>query len=348
MQFLKPSAIFFASIAVAVAEHQHGMQHFHRRQMNSTSSDISTTLTVYQTVVHTITSCAPTITNCPARSSAGAGVITDVIVLTTTICPVSAAESVASSIISAAGGSSNAFTGTPASSTLNTPLGTGLAGGGGQGVSGTSGGIGDSSASGTILTYMLGAGSSTTIATTTLKHTSTATAYVTQYVTRSHSAAAIATGGAAVTQGGAPGTQIGAAVTQTGATGAASQAEQTTTITSSSTMTEYITVMLAPSSSGLPANGVTGGSSTGGNGIGSGNGGESGIGSGSCDCATVAPVTVTVALATVTVVSYPYDLYVLKCKLTPNRPTVQWLPRPVLLHLLQPPLVRLKLQLQAL
>jgi len=63
MQFTTLS-LAFAALASA---HQHAAHHFHhRRQLNGTT-DPSTTMTVYATSVHTITSCAATVTNCPAR-----------------------------------------------------------------------------------------------------------------------------------------------------------------------------------------------------------------------------------------------------------------------------------------
>jgi hypothetical protein len=46
-----------------------------------------TTSTVFSTTVHTITSCAPEVTNCPARSTVYS---TEVIAVSTTICPVTA------------------------------------------------------------------------------------------------------------------------------------------------------------------------------------------------------------------------------------------------------------------
>ncbi|CAK7228047.1 hypothetical protein SBRCBS47491_006773 [Sporothrix bragantina] len=46
-----------------------------------------TTSTVYSTTVHTITSCAPEVTNCPARSTVYS---TEVVAVSTTICPVTA------------------------------------------------------------------------------------------------------------------------------------------------------------------------------------------------------------------------------------------------------------------
>ncbi|KIH92995.1 hypothetical protein SPBR_03196 [Sporothrix brasiliensis 5110] len=44
-----------------------------------------TTSTVFSTTVHTITSCAPEVTNCPARSTVYS---TEVVAVSTTICPV--------------------------------------------------------------------------------------------------------------------------------------------------------------------------------------------------------------------------------------------------------------------
>jgi hypothetical protein len=45
------------------------------------------TLTVYSTAVHTVTSCAPTVTNCPGRPGKPA-VVTEVVAVSTTVCPV--------------------------------------------------------------------------------------------------------------------------------------------------------------------------------------------------------------------------------------------------------------------
>jgi chitinase len=49
-----------------------------------------TTSIVYTTKVYTVTSCAPTVTNCPAKMGQ---LTTETIVLATTICPVSALTS---------------------------------------------------------------------------------------------------------------------------------------------------------------------------------------------------------------------------------------------------------------
>jgi chitinase len=51
-----------------------------------------TTSTVYATTTYTITSCAPTVTNCPAKLGQ---VTTDIISLYVTVCPVSEAEATA-------------------------------------------------------------------------------------------------------------------------------------------------------------------------------------------------------------------------------------------------------------
>jgi len=50
----------------------------------------STTSTVYTTSVYTVTSCAPEVTNCPAKMGS---VTTDIISLYTTVCPVTETES---------------------------------------------------------------------------------------------------------------------------------------------------------------------------------------------------------------------------------------------------------------
>lgn len=67
----------------------------------------ATTLTVLATSVHTVISCAPEVTNCPARQTAIASlpesakttvVVTDTVVLATTICPIEQASSISSSL----------------------------------------------------------------------------------------------------------------------------------------------------------------------------------------------------------------------------------------------------------
>lgn len=90
-----------------------------------------TTLTVMSTQVRTVISCAPTVTNCPADSSAlselastapeqvSTVLVTDLVQLATTICPVTAAESVSSSVISVA--ATGGITGTTITASANLP-----------------------------------------------------------------------------------------------------------------------------------------------------------------------------------------------------------------------------------
>ncbi|GAB7323587.1 hypothetical protein MBLNU13_g07081t1 [Cladosporium sp. NU13] len=82
----------------------------------TTSSAEMTTSTVYSTVVSTITSCAPDVTDCPAASQTTA-LITSTVAISTTVCPVSEAETPApSSEASPETTSSKAPVETPASS----------------------------------------------------------------------------------------------------------------------------------------------------------------------------------------------------------------------------------------
>ncbi|KJK77378.1 hypothetical protein H634G_07117 [Metarhizium anisopliae BRIP 53293] len=62
-----------------------------RNQEGDTSVVPLTTSTVYSTKVHTITSCAPQVTNCPAHSTI---VSTETVAVSTTICPVGPPTSV--------------------------------------------------------------------------------------------------------------------------------------------------------------------------------------------------------------------------------------------------------------
>ncbi|KAK1966506.1 hypothetical protein LY78DRAFT_50025 [Colletotrichum sublineola] len=91
-----------ASLASASA---HQPRHFHWRRDNSTEPASMTTLTVQVTEVATVTSCAPTITNCPARSANLSAsdlhtyVVTNTVVLTEVVCPVTEAASISKSLI---------------------------------------------------------------------------------------------------------------------------------------------------------------------------------------------------------------------------------------------------------
>jgi hypothetical protein len=125
MQFTTLSVALFVALATA---HQHAAQHFHpRRQANSSATDAyaQTTLTVYAEVTHTITSCAASITNCPADhpEATSVYVVTDTITVDTTICPVTAAESASSAILA----SYTASAILSSSSTLSTGAAAGVA-----------------------------------------------------------------------------------------------------------------------------------------------------------------------------------------------------------------------------
>lgn len=118
--------------------------HFNYRRQNTTASaggEALTTLTVQQTSIRTIISCAPTVTDCPANSASltqlastapeqvSTVLVTDVIQLATTICPVTAAEGISSSVISVAatgGITGTTITGTtPGATPVPTPAPTG-------------------------------------------------------------------------------------------------------------------------------------------------------------------------------------------------------------------------------
>jgi len=158
MHFNIISVAFFA--ALASAAHQHPQYFHHRRHFNTSSSaaDELTTLTVSVTQLRTVTSCAHTITSCPAESATHVSVVTDTIVLTTTICPITAAEAVKSSAIAAAGGT---YT-----KAAVMPLSTGVASGGS--------GAGGTTAADSAVPTTAGSESSST-STTTIKSTETYT-----------------------------------------------------------------------------------------------------------------------------------------------------------------------------
>ncbi|KAK1625665.1 hypothetical protein BDP81DRAFT_281116, partial [Colletotrichum phormii] len=91
-----------ASLASASA---HQPRHFHWRRDNSTAPAGYTTLTVEVNEVATVTSCAPTITNCPARSATLSAsdlstyIVTNTVVLTEVVCPVTEAASLSQSLV---------------------------------------------------------------------------------------------------------------------------------------------------------------------------------------------------------------------------------------------------------
>ncbi|KAJ1338672.1 hypothetical protein MN608_01533 [Microdochium nivale] len=108
-----------ASVASAAVPHHHAghLAHHYRQALNATTYPVieppaatsatdaatggaSTTVTVGVTEVHTITSCAPTVTNCPIKGNNGTAVVTEVVAITTVVCPVSEVPAVSSSVIS--------------------------------------------------------------------------------------------------------------------------------------------------------------------------------------------------------------------------------------------------------
>lgn len=102
---MKSTIVAFGLFAGLASAFNHHARHVHAPfiRRNETTAAPSTTLTVAITSVHTITSCAPTITNCPANAgnSSGPVTVTEVIDLTTTVCPVADATSISSSVVDA-------------------------------------------------------------------------------------------------------------------------------------------------------------------------------------------------------------------------------------------------------
>lgn len=103
------SSVAAIGMLAAVASAYYPARHPHFPRNNGTEN--MTTLTIKTTKVHTITSCAPTVTKCPAQQTAIASlpdnqkltkVVTDEVVLTTVVCPVSSASKVASSVLNKA------------------------------------------------------------------------------------------------------------------------------------------------------------------------------------------------------------------------------------------------------
>ncbi|KAF4342554.1 lustrin A [Fusarium beomiforme] len=101
------SVVASIGMLAAVANAYNFPHHAHYRRDNGT--DAQTTLTVKTTVVHTITSCAPTVTNCPARDHTAIAqlpesdkvtyVETNTVVLTEVVCPVADASSIYTSVL---------------------------------------------------------------------------------------------------------------------------------------------------------------------------------------------------------------------------------------------------------
>lgn len=102
------SVVASIGMLAAVANAYQFPQHAHyRRDYNGTDSQ--TTLTVKTTVVETITSCAPAVTNCPARDQTAIAQLpesdkttltaTHTVILTEVVCPVAEASSIYTSVL---------------------------------------------------------------------------------------------------------------------------------------------------------------------------------------------------------------------------------------------------------
>ncbi|WKT49055.1 hypothetical protein QSH57_013985 [Fusarium oxysporum f. sp. vasinfectum] len=101
------SVVASIGMLAAVANAYNFPHHAHYRRDNGT--DTQTTLTVKTTVVETITSCAPTVTNCPARDHTAIAqlpesdkvtyVETNTVILTEVVCPVADASSIYTSVL---------------------------------------------------------------------------------------------------------------------------------------------------------------------------------------------------------------------------------------------------------
>ena len=192
----KLSLAFVAALATLSQSKSHYGHHHRRAYGNSTlsASELSTTSTVFSTHTYTTTTCAPTVADCPLRSRTVVSVVTSVVELYTTVCPVTATQSSGSFAggYSASSGSSygpaptgsapasssptaggiSASSSPPVYGSSSVPLSTGSPS---SVVSPFSGESSFTTVSNTTLTYTLGSGSSTTVVTTTIQHTSTET-----------------------------------------------------------------------------------------------------------------------------------------------------------------------------
>lgn len=235
-----------------------------------------TTLTVTSTNIRTITSCAATITNCPANPTDIAALptsaqslitVTDTVALTVTVCPVSEASSIASSVLSEA--STGGIVGSTIVASATAPL-----------ITSVSASIVEAGTTTIPLTFTQGAPGSETIITTTVRSVVQSTIYVTVVKTGSAPAGAAPTAGS-------PGNEGGDA------------AAGTTTRTTTSVGTKYVTIKTSGSTvlSTETASPVAGGGS------GSGSPGSgSDAGAGNCPGAvtvTLPAVTVTLPASTV-------------------------------------------------
>lgn len=146
MKAVLAASLGLATLASASNYPRHPHFNYRRTNESTSAAEELTTLTVLSTSIRTVLSCAATVTDCPANSASLTGLastapeqvstvlVTDVIQLATTICPVTAAEGYSSSILSvAATGGITGYT-LAASTTGSAPgyptAGAGLAGNG--------------------------------------------------------------------------------------------------------------------------------------------------------------------------------------------------------------------------
>jgi hypothetical protein len=129
---MKSAVAAMGLFAVMANAYQHP-RHFHFRRDNTTAEAGMTTLTVIATQVETVISCAPTVTSCPSKqtdiaalpeSEKSTVVVTNTLVLTETVCPISDVPAISSSVISEA--SQGIITGSTLTSSLapSVPLST--------------------------------------------------------------------------------------------------------------------------------------------------------------------------------------------------------------------------------
>jgi hypothetical protein len=279
---MKSAAVATFGLFAGLASASSPIRHLHFPRSNSTITAVDnaapTTLTVFATSVHTVISCAASITNCPARANqTGLGslpesakttvVVTDTIVLATTICPIEQASSISSSLQAAH--SSGLITGSTLKPTAPavTPPANVAASSAAAATAGASVSVTNIVTDKT-LTYTVGKGSDASVVTTTIQATTKETITITSTLGNGETAP-----------------------------------EPTTTTTATTTDTKTITVKPVQTGSG------NSGTSTGGNGTpanGSPANGSPANGSpangapGGASCDGAATVTVTVAKETVT------------------------------------------------
>ncbi|KAK4964245.1 hypothetical protein LTR28_003911 [Elasticomyces elasticus] len=241
--FGKLFAVVFAAAAVGVNAHAHGhAAHHHVRRGYGNETDVFshspaalTTSTVFQTQTFTVISCAPSVKDCPAESTA---TITSVVAVATVTVPNIATGNgfVPSSVAAPVGtGSASAAGATRASAGLSAAPVNG---------SSSSSPTATTIVSNSTLTYTLGSGSSATVVTTTIQRTSTEYLTKTVYATLSSASSAAGSTGAALNTTGSALNATGSALNAT--------SSSTTTIKSTSTLTNFVTVYpVASSTSGV-------------------------------------------------------------------------------------------------